>query len=202
MEHGLAKTPDFPHQPNHAPYAPFTLNPGLQGLLKFVGGLLLAIGLFTRTVAFCPRGRYGRSPISWCTRREMSSHCSTRGVGDRPLVRLPLFLGRRGRWMEPRSIARARIGIRRVAEPGLSTAIARKPRKLRFCRSPPGRPPAAGVQRGEAPPASCGIKTDFASPIDRMSSAWNAPTGRSLRTAPEPRSRRRLGCARWWVSYN
>ena len=38
MEHGLAKTPDFPH------HAPFTLNPGLQGLLKLVGGLLLALG--------------------------------------------------------------------------------------------------------------------------------------------------------------
>ncbi|HEX3415075.1 MAG TPA: DoxX family membrane protein, partial [Stellaceae bacterium] len=52
MEHGLAKILDFPHQPNHAPYAPFSLNPGLQGLLELVGGVLLALGLFTRTVAF------------------------------------------------------------------------------------------------------------------------------------------------------
>ena len=44
MEHGLAKILDFPHQPNHVPYAPFTLNPGLQGLLELVGGLLLALG--------------------------------------------------------------------------------------------------------------------------------------------------------------
>ena|SRR5438132_8477745 len=27
MEHGLAKILDFPHQPNHAPYALFTLAP-------------------------------------------------------------------------------------------------------------------------------------------------------------------------------
>jgi putative oxidoreductase len=47
---------DFPHQPNHAPYSPFTLNPGLQGLLELVGGLLLALGLFTRTVAFILAG--------------------------------------------------------------------------------------------------------------------------------------------------
>ena len=56
MEHGLAKLLDFPHQPNHAPYALFTLNPGLQGLLELVGGLLLALGLFTRTVAFILAG--------------------------------------------------------------------------------------------------------------------------------------------------
>jgi putative oxidoreductase len=50
MEHGLAKVMGFPLQPNHAPYALFTLNPGLQGLLELVGGLLLALGLFTRRV--------------------------------------------------------------------------------------------------------------------------------------------------------
>src|ERR1700746_2920403 len=56
MEHGLAKTRDFPPQPNHEPYALLTLNPGLQGLLELVGGLLLALGLFTRTVAFILAG--------------------------------------------------------------------------------------------------------------------------------------------------
>jgi hypothetical protein len=45
--------------PNHAPYAVFTLNPGLQGLLELVGGLLLALGLFTRTVAFILAGNMG-----------------------------------------------------------------------------------------------------------------------------------------------
>jgi len=55
-EHGLAKLLDFPHQPTHAPYALFTLNPGLQGLLELVGGLLLALGLWTRSVAFILSG--------------------------------------------------------------------------------------------------------------------------------------------------
>ena len=50
MEHGLAKVLGFPLQPSHAPYALLTLNPGLQGMLELVGGLLLALGLFTRTV--------------------------------------------------------------------------------------------------------------------------------------------------------
>ena len=46
MEHGLAKILGFPLQPNHAPYSLFTLNPGLQGLLELVGGLLLALDRF------------------------------------------------------------------------------------------------------------------------------------------------------------
>jgi putative oxidoreductase len=56
MEHGLAKIFGFPHQPNHIPYNLFTLNPGIQGLLELVGGLLLALGLFTRSVAFVLAG--------------------------------------------------------------------------------------------------------------------------------------------------
>jgi putative oxidoreductase len=56
MEHDLAKILDFPHQPTHAPYALLTLNPGLQGLLELMGGLLMALGLFTRTVAFILAG--------------------------------------------------------------------------------------------------------------------------------------------------
>jgi putative oxidoreductase len=56
MEHGLAKLLDFPHQPNHVAYTLFTVNPGLQGLLELVGGLLLTLGLFTRCVAFVLAG--------------------------------------------------------------------------------------------------------------------------------------------------
>ena len=56
MEHGLAKVVGFPLQPNHKAYELFTLNPGIQGLLELVGGLLLAFGLFTRPVAFILAG--------------------------------------------------------------------------------------------------------------------------------------------------
>ena len=56
MEHGLAKILDFPHQPTHASFVLLTLNPGLQGLLELVGGLLLALGLFTRIVGFILAG--------------------------------------------------------------------------------------------------------------------------------------------------
>ena len=56
LEHGLSKLFDFPHPPNRVAYALFTLNPGLQGLLELVGGFLLALGLFTRPVAFVLAG--------------------------------------------------------------------------------------------------------------------------------------------------
>ena len=72
MEHGLAKILDFPHQPNHSSYTLFTLVPGLQGLLELVGGLLLALGLFTRAVS--SRATW-RSRILWRTRREVSFRC-------------------------------------------------------------------------------------------------------------------------------
>jgi putative oxidoreductase len=55
MEHGLAKILDFPHQPNHASYALLTLNPGLQGLLESLGGLLLALGFVHPLGRVCPR---------------------------------------------------------------------------------------------------------------------------------------------------
>src|SRR5262249_62418576 len=56
MDCGLAKLLGFPPQRTPAAYALFTLNPGLQGLLELVGGLLLALGLLTRSVAFVLAG--------------------------------------------------------------------------------------------------------------------------------------------------
>lgn len=56
MEHGLAKIFDFPPMPNHAPYQLLTLVPGLAGILEAAGGLLIALGLFTRPAAFILAG--------------------------------------------------------------------------------------------------------------------------------------------------
>lgn len=56
LEHGTAKMFDFPHQATHHAYALFTLVPGLAGLLEVVGGILIAVGLFTRPVAFILAG--------------------------------------------------------------------------------------------------------------------------------------------------
>jgi hypothetical protein len=78
MEHGLAKILDFPHQPTHAPYALFTLNPGLQGLLELVGG---CCSHWVGSPAPSPLSSWAtwRLPISWCVGREVSSHCSMAG---------------------------------------------------------------------------------------------------------------------------
>ena len=56
LEHGLSKIADFPHQATHRTFDLFTLNPGVQGSLELVGGALIALGLFTRPVAFILAG--------------------------------------------------------------------------------------------------------------------------------------------------
>ena len=56
LEHGTAKILDFPHQPNHVAWALNSLNPGVQGLIELIGGLLITLGLFTRLVAFILAG--------------------------------------------------------------------------------------------------------------------------------------------------
>ena len=56
LEHGTAKVLDFPHLPNHQPWAMSSINPGVQGLIELIGGLLFALGLFTRPVAFILAG--------------------------------------------------------------------------------------------------------------------------------------------------
>ena len=54
LEHGTQKLLGFPPSPNPGP-ALFSLL-GIQGVIEIVGGLLLALGLFTRPVAFMLSG--------------------------------------------------------------------------------------------------------------------------------------------------
>ena len=56
IEHGTQKIFDFPHSAAHMPYVLATLVPGLAGLIEFVGGLLLLVGLFTRCAAIAASG--------------------------------------------------------------------------------------------------------------------------------------------------
>ncbi|WP_046864007.1 DoxX family protein [Microvirga massiliensis] len=54
LEHGTQKLLGFPPSPNPGP-ALFSLL-GIQGVIEIVGGVLLALGLFTRPVAFLLAG--------------------------------------------------------------------------------------------------------------------------------------------------
>jgi putative oxidoreductase len=54
LEHGTQKLLGFPPSPNPGP-ALFSLL-GIQGVIEIVGGVLLALGLFTRPVAFILSG--------------------------------------------------------------------------------------------------------------------------------------------------
>jgi putative oxidoreductase len=54
LEHGTRKLFGFPPSPNPDP-ALFSLL-GIQGIIELVGGVLLALGLFTRPVAFVLSG--------------------------------------------------------------------------------------------------------------------------------------------------
>lgn len=50
LEHGTGKLFDFPHTGNPGPALASLL--GVQGLIEFIGGLLLLAGFYTRLVAF------------------------------------------------------------------------------------------------------------------------------------------------------
>jgi putative oxidoreductase len=57
LQHGLNKFFGFPPGTTpHHPYVLFSLVPGLAGILETVGGILIALGLFTRPVAFILSG--------------------------------------------------------------------------------------------------------------------------------------------------
>ena len=57
LEHGTSKLLGFPPSPmpGHGPFQLFSMV-GFSGVLEFVGGILLAIGLFTRVTAFILSG--------------------------------------------------------------------------------------------------------------------------------------------------
>jgi putative oxidoreductase len=55
LEHGTSKLLGFPPSPMPGPFHLFSMV-GFSGVLEFVGGILLAIGLFTRITAFILSG--------------------------------------------------------------------------------------------------------------------------------------------------
>jgi hypothetical protein len=73
MEHGLAKVLNFPHQPNHAAYALFTLN--ARASKAYWSWWAVCCSRWVCSPAASPLSSRAtwRSPISWRTRREASS---------------------------------------------------------------------------------------------------------------------------------
>ncbi len=55
LEHGTSKLLGFPPSPMPGPFDLFSMV-GFSGVLEFVGGILIVIGLFTRIVAFILSG--------------------------------------------------------------------------------------------------------------------------------------------------
>ena len=105
LEHGTQKIFNFPPRPQATAFELFTLNPGLAGVLELVGGILITLGLFTRPVAFILSGEMAFAYfMSHAPRGLLSDQHGRqrRRTGDRLLLRLPVFLLRRRRRLEPR----------------------------------------------------------------------------------------------------
>lgn len=56
LQHGTQKLFNFPPSANPRPYELMTLVPGLAGIIEFGAGVLLLIGLFSRSAAFLLSG--------------------------------------------------------------------------------------------------------------------------------------------------
>lgn len=52
LEHGTTKLFGFPMTTQSGHYVFLTLNPGIQALIEFIGGILITLGLWTRPAAF------------------------------------------------------------------------------------------------------------------------------------------------------
>ena len=64
LEHGTTKLLGYPPPPNPAPAMDTLL--WAQGVIEFVGGLLLTVGLFTRLAALVLAGVIGEAEILYC----------------------------------------------------------------------------------------------------------------------------------------
>jgi putative oxidoreductase len=68
MAHGTQKLFGFPAGEKPGPTFPLATTMGVGGMLEFVGGLLLLLGLFTRPVAFVLSGMMAVAYFGWHAR--------------------------------------------------------------------------------------------------------------------------------------
>ena len=99
LEHGLAKAFNFPARPNHLPFHLFSLVPGVAGILEMIGGVLIAVGLFTRPVAFVLAGEMA---VAYFTSHSPRSFFPLLNGGEGAILYcftfLYLFVGGGGIW--------------------------------------------------------------------------------------------------------
>ena len=105
MQHGTAKHLKFPFVQSMAKLATTSL-PGIAGILELVGGVLLVIGLFTRTTAFILSGLTAVAYFIAHAPRGFYPDPEWRRTGGPLLLRFPLYRGGRSRPVEPRRALR------------------------------------------------------------------------------------------------
>ena len=112
LQHGLNKFFNFPPAANPAPYDLFTLAPGLAGSWRWVGGILLVFGLFTRPAAFILSGEMAFAYFHGACAARLLSLQQRRVAGRTLLFRLSLFVVCGWRRVEPRPAAAPRTLLR------------------------------------------------------------------------------------------
>jgi len=132
IEHGLAKFFGFPVRTMEAP-ALFDLE-WFAAAIEFGGGVLLALGLFTRAVALMASGEMAISYFLFHPPQGFKSVCQPRRTGDHVLLRFSLSGVRRRRTVEPR---RAVVGQARQSMIQKSwKPVFRKMTLQEYCSSP------------------------------------------------------------------
>ena len=106
LEHGSAKLLGFPTSPHGEPA--FMTLMWIQGLIELVGGALLALGLFTRPVAFILSGNMAVAYFMGHASKGFFPDDQRRRCGNPLLFHLPALLRRRTGAVEPRCRTDAR----------------------------------------------------------------------------------------------
>ena len=107
LEHGASKLLGFPHAPSPMPV--FGTLAWVQGVIELVGGALLAVGLFTRPVAFVLAGDMA---VAYFMAHAPKSFFPLLNGGDAAIlycfVFLTLFVAGPGLWSVDEGLARRR----------------------------------------------------------------------------------------------
>ncbi len=131
LEFGLAKVFDFPAMSDHQPYHLFSLVPGLAGILESVGGALIAIGLFTRPVAFILSGEMAFAYFMVYAPRSFFQRSAV-------VFRRFYFASFSSISSSPVAASGASIGCGRAGRPAMSPPGAGSDRASNLTRGPPG----------------------------------------------------------------